>query len=337
MTLPVRFPNLAGLSELPWFGLEDGSLKLTDRSIGPVIDAHTHVALAYVRPQSVDMERRSEVQHYLPSCCPIDLDVYANRNFREADLARMKRDLTWMSVTSRGMRATHTSANLMAEMDDIGVTHSVLLPIDFPLLSDNAGVALREAPRSNDKLLAFGSVHPWTSKVGDVLDGQVRRGARGIKLHPNIQSFRPDAKSAMHLYGLAAEQRIPVILHCGPVGIEPALGRYLTQVRHYERPIQENPHTTFILAHAGALQLDQALALQQKYKNVYLETSSQSISGVKKLIENGDPSRIVHGSDWPFYPQGMALARTLIATEGHPEIRSRVLYRNAASLLGIEA
>ena len=43
----------------------------------------------------------------------------------------------------------------------------LLLPIDFPVLSDNAGVALKEAPRSNDKLLAFGSVHPWTSKVGD--------------------------------------------------------------------------------------------------------------------------------------------------------------------------
>jgi uncharacterized protein len=336
VSLDVQFENLLALSRLPWFGVKDGRLSLTDASIGPVIDAHTHVALAYVRPMSVDLDRRSEVQHYLPSCCRINLDVYANKNFRPDDLAAMKRDLTLMSVTGRGMRATHTSANLVAEMSDLGIAHSVLLPIDFPFLSDNASVALREGPRSKDRLIPFGSVHPLTPKVGDVLDGQVKRGARGIKMHPNIQSFRPDARSAMRVYSLAAEQHVPIILHCGPVGIEPALGRYFTQVRHYEKPIRENPHTTFILAHAGALQVDEALELQRRYTNVVLETSCQSVSAVKRLVEQGDPSRIVHGSDWPFYHQGMALARTLIATEGHPEIRRKVLYENIERLLGLE-
>lgn len=337
MTLEVRFPNLAGLSVLPWFGLGDeGRLLVIDRSLGPIVDVHTHIALAYVRPMSVDLDRRSEVQHYLPSCCPVDLDVYANKNFRPEDLKKLTRDLTLMSLTSRGMRATHTTANLVAEMDDLHISHSVLLPIDLPAISDNAGTALREAPKTRGKIISFGSVHPFTRNPAAQVEDQVRRGALGFKLHPNVQSFRPDARRAGIIYRTCGELGVPVLWHCGPVGIEPALGRYLSQVRHYEAPIRENPRTQFILGHAGALQLDQAIALQVKYPNVYLETSSQSVTGIRKIVERADPNRIMNGSDWPFYHQGMAVAKALIATEGLPDIRHKLLWANAAKLLRLE-
>jgi predicted TIM-barrel fold metal-dependent hydrolase len=333
----LRFPNLAGLASLPWFALGDeGRLVLRDRSLGPIVDVHTHIALAYLRPMSVDLDRRCDVEHYLPSCCPIDLDVYGNRNFRPEDLTRMKRDLTLMSVTGRGMRATHTTANLVGEMNDLRVTHSVLLPIDLPAISDNAGTALREAPKTGGKIVPFGSVHPFSRDPAALVESQWRRGARGIKLHPNVQSFRPDAKRAGIVYRTCGELGIPVLWHCGPVGIEPALGRYLTQVRHYEAPIRENPRTTFILGHAGALQLDEAIALQVRYPNVVLETSSQSVSGVRKIVERADPDRVLHGSDWPFYHQGMAIAKLLCATEGRADVRHKVLWANAARLLRLE-
>ncbi len=332
----TRFPNLAGLSALPWFGLGDeGRLVLTDASIGPIVDVHTHIALAYVRPMSVDLAKRSEVQHYLPSCCPIDLDVYANRNFRPQDLKNLTRDLTLMSMTGRGMRATHTTANLVGEMGDVRITHSVLLPIDLPLISDNAGTALREAPKTRGKIISFGSVHPFSRDPAALVEAQFRAGAKGIKLHPNVQSFRPDARRAGLIYRTCGELGIPVLWHCGPVGIEPALGRYLTQVRHYEAPIRENPNTTFILGHAGALQLDLAIALQVRYKNVYLETSSQPVSGIARIVERADPDRVLNGSDWPFYHQGTAVAKLLIATEGRRDVRHKILWANAAKLLGL--
>lgn len=332
----LRFENLADLAALPWFARTERGVELTDRSIGPILDVHTHVALAYIIPMSVDLHAKSDVQHYLPSCCALDLDVYANKNFRDEDIHNLKRDLTLMSLTSRGMRATHTVTNLCDEMADLGVTHSVLLPIDLPLISDNAGVALREAPLTRDRLLAFGSVHPYALDPAGKVEDQVRRGARGFKLHPNVQSFRPDAERASLIYHACGELGVPVLWHCGPVGIEPALGRYLTQVRHYEKPIQKHPRTTFILGHAGALQIDEAIALQTKYPNVYLETSCQSVSGIKRIIEKADPDRVLNGSDWPFYALGFSLAKMLVATEGADEIRSKFLFKNAARLLRID-
>src|SRR5690606_29579337 len=78
--LPTRFASLLDLARLPWFARsEEGRLVLRDRSVGPIADLHTHLAMAYVRPPSVDLHAlHPETQHYLPACCAVDLDVYAN-------------------------------------------------------------------------------------------------------------------------------------------------------------------------------------------------------------------------------------------------------------------
>ncbi len=127
-----------------------------------------------------------------------------------------------------------------------------------------------------------------------------------------------------------------VLWHCGPVGIEAHLPRYLSQVRFYERPIAENPLTTFVLGHSGALQFEQALELQRRYPNVWLETSSQSLSNVRRMVLEADPDRVVHGSDWPFYHPAISVSKILIATEGKKDIRHKILWRNAARLLGLD-
>jgi uncharacterized protein len=336
--IPTRFKSLADLAQLPWFGTSDEHrLVMNDRAIGPIADLHTHLALAYVRPVSVDLHKlHPETQHYLPSCCAIDLDVYANSNMSKDVVKDLTRDLTLRSVGPRGMRATHTVPNLTREMDEMGIRASVLLPIDFPFLSNNAEVALNAAAETSSKLLSFGSVHPFHSDREGRLDAQYAKGARGIKMHPSVQLVRPDAKRARELYKFCGERDMVVFWHCGPAGIEPKLGQYLNQVRFYEQPIAENPRTTFVLGHAGARQFDQALALQKKYPNVWLETSSQSLSNVRRLVAESDTDRVVHGSDWPFYHPAISVAKVLIATEGRKDIRHKILWENAARLLHID-
>jgi predicted TIM-barrel fold metal-dependent hydrolase len=172
--------------------------------------------------------------------------------------------------------------------------------------------------------------------VRDKLDAQVARGARGIKMHPAVQCVRPDDARAIRLYSMCGERNLTVLWHCGPVGIEPRLGRYLSQVRFYEKPIAENPKTRFILGHAGALQMEDALWLVKKYSNVYVETSSQSLSNVKRMVDTVDADRILYGTDWPFYHQSIALAKVLMATEGRRDVRHKILWSNAARILGLE-
>jgi predicted TIM-barrel fold metal-dependent hydrolase len=328
--------GVRALAQFPWFGEADGKLVLTDRSIGPVLDMHTHFALGFLKPLQVDLlEEHAYTEHYLPKANPLDLEVYVNANFSERQLSEMRKDLTLRSAGPNGMRRTHTAPNLLREMKEMGITRSVSLPIDYPFLSANTAETLL-ACAGHEGLIPFGSVHPASFKVKEKVEGVVHRGALGFKMHPTVQMVRPDAPGTKALYRAAGDAGVPVLWHCGPVNIEPPLGRWLSQVRWYERPIAENPRTTFVLGHAGARQPELALALQRKYPNVLLELSSQGLPWVKRFVEEADPDRIVFGSDWPFYHQGIALAKVLIATEGKPEVRHRILWKNAARMLRIE-
>jgi len=337
MTHPTRFSSHYQLAELPWFEVADGRLRLRDPSVGPMIDVHTHLALSFGRSTpTVDLEREHpRTEHYLALERPLDLDVYINKNFSEDDLRRLSKDLSIDSLRDRGMRRTHTAPNLAREMDELGVVTSILLPIDFPVLSDNAGAWLATAARTQG-LLSMGSVHPYTRDVRGKLERQKAAGARGVKVHPAVQMIKPDARRPMELYRHCGELGLPVFFHCGPVDIETRLGRYLSQVRHYQAAVRDNPGTTFVLGHSGALQMEQGLALAQAHDNVWLELASQSVGNIRRILREGPTDRVMSGSDWPFYHQATAMAKVLIATDGDPALRRKVMWQNAATLFGLD-
>lgn len=333
------FSDTLALARLPYFELrDDETLALADPSLGPIADVHTHLALSYGPAAKVDLWRRhARTEHYLPVRSQLDLDVYANQNFTPAQLTQMKRDLTIGSFTPGGMRRTHTAPNLIGEMTDLGIAVSVLLPIDYPVLSRNAETYLAVAQRSEQRLVSFGSVHPFARHPEERLARQKQAGALGIKVHPAVQAFPPDHPRCLRLYRTCGSLSLPVLWHCGPVGIEPRLGRHFSQLKHYWRAVHEHPDTVFILGHSGALQWPMALELAQRYPNVYLEVASQSLHVVKRLVDDAPRDRLMLGSDWPFYHQSMAIAKVLLATEGRPDLRRRVLWDNAAELLGLSA
>jgi len=331
---PTRVEGMRDLARLPWFDVVDGMLR-RDPATGPAVDVHTHLALAYAATGRVNLARRTaRVEHYLPADGAVDVDVYANRNFRPRELARMRRDLSLRSVTGGGMRATHTLGNLAREMEALAIVASVLLPIDLPVLSDNAGRYLR-ASAADPRFVAFGSVHPYAPSPLRRLARQQARGARGLKIHPAIQHVPPDDPRVLRLCRACGERGLPVLFHCGPTGIGPRSGERLCAVRYYRKPIQALPETTFILGHSGALECDAAIELARAFPNVILEISCQSLTNVRKIVTRVAPDRVLYGTDWPFYPQALALAKVLIATDGDPALRRSVLYENAARLLDL--
>jgi uncharacterized protein len=334
-SFPTHYTKLNDLAQLPWFGLKEDRLVVEDDSVGPIIDMHTHLALSFLAPPRVDLTRATgPTAHYLDIAAPFDLDRYANKNFTKADLRAIRKDMTINVLTAGGMRATHTTDNLKREMKELAIKHSVLLPIDFPRLSRNAESYL-EASVDDPALISFGSVHPYASNVRAKLAAQKRAGIRGLKLHPMAQMVAPDNVRCLRLCRHCNDLGVPILFHCGPVGIEPKSGKRRCQVYRYEKVIAENPDLPVILGHSGALQMEEALSLSLRYSNVWLELSSQGLPGIRKLIDKTDPERLLYGSDWPFYHQALPLAKILIATEGDPGLRSKILWKNAARLLSL--
>ncbi len=332
-TTTRQFANLLDLARLPYFEVKEGRLVLADASLGPVVDCHTHLALAYgPRPPNVDLLRETpNVELYLRGDKPIDFDVYMNKNFAPHDLHAIERDMTKDSFGAGGMRATHTLPNLIRHMRDVGVTQSLLLPIDFPFWSKNSERWLA-LTAGKGEIVCFGSVHPYQLGMRRRVKKLADMGARGLKFHPAVMLVGPDEKRAMKLYRYCAEYKLPVLFHCGPVDIETRLGRRKCQVRRYEKAIAENPDVDFVLGHAGALQYEEAIGFAKKYPNVYYEIASQSLPAVERLVGELPEGRLMMGSDWPFYHPAIGIAKMLLATESAPKARRAVLYDNAARL-----
>jgi predicted TIM-barrel fold metal-dependent hydrolase len=337
---PTRFESTLDLARLPWFEVRGGS-RLAVRQdardeVGPVIDMHTHLALGYLRRLRIDLHAETPaVAYYLPLSLPVDLDLYSNRNLDAAAMFAMKADVSVLGLTGQGMRTTHTAPNLVRDLRALGIRHAVVLPFDLPFGARNAE-ALLDAARRYPELLPFGSVHPFDRDAERRLVDQRATGAQGIKLHPNGQFIAPDHPRTVTLCGRCGAHGLPVLFHCGPVGIEPAAARRRCQVSRYERTVAENPETTFVLGHSGALQYEEAIRFAERYPNTFFELSCLGLPALRQVLDTVPTDRVLYGTDWPFYHQGLTLARVLIATEGDRALRRAVLHDNAAKLMGLD-
>jgi len=330
------FKNYNDLSRLPYFTIKDDRLTVDDdANIGPIIDIHTHLALAYVLPMQINLfQFHGRTEHILPDYTQINLIKYANKDYTPELLKRMRKIVAKQIFSKEGAHKTHNVSHLTREMDDLGIRNVVILPVDFPIISNNAKIYAKAA-KVEKRLIPFGSVHPFSWFMEKKLDKQIEMGIKGVKLHPMGQSIRPDHRLALKLYRLCGERDIIVLWHCGPVGIEGKRGRYRCQVRWYLPAVAGNLKTTFILGHSGALQMEEALKISKKYPNTYLDLACQSLPNIRKIIKEADSNRILFGSDWPWYHEALTLAKVLIATEGKEEIRRKILYDNAKDLLGL--
>jgi uncharacterized protein len=188
--------------------------------------------------------------------------------------------------------------------------------------------AIERSP-ARDRFVPFASVHPRDAGWREQLRVFAARGAGGVKLHPEMQRFAPDDREAMAIYGECERLGLPVIFHAGRSGIEPEAVRPYALIRHYVPAIEAHPHVQFVLGHAGARDVADAITAAQRFPNVWLEVAGQGATQLAAIVDTVGPERVLFGSDWPFYPLAATLAKVLLVTEGRPAARSAILRDNA--------
>ena len=345
---PLRFQGYRGLAELPYFELApDGALRLTVE-MPPPFDFHTHLGIALLLAPAIDLARRTPRTQYYLDCdasepgCPLDLDVYQNANFSEAAHAALQREMRDQLLPWGGAAAsTHTLANLLAELDAMGGARAAVLGMAIGLpfndrLTETWMDAIERSP-ARDRFVPFASVHPRDPGWRSALRGFAARGARGLKLHPEMQRFAPDDPQAMEIYGECETLGLPVIFHAGRSGIEPESLRPYALIRHYVPAIAAHPRVQFVLGHAGARDVADAIAAAQQHPNVWLEIACQGATQLSEILTTVGPERLLFGSDWPFYPLAPTLAKVLLVTERDPSARTAILSGNAERVLTMAA
>jgi uncharacterized protein len=153
------------------------------------------------------------------------------------------------------------------------------------------------------------------------------RGARGIKLHPRSQSFLLNDERLEPIFALAAERRVPILIHGGR-GLPPIAD-------HLARLVDRHPEAQLIIAHGGIADLAALAGAFATHPGVFFDTSIWSAVDVLDLYCRVSPEQLLHASDFPYgqLPQHLLLDLRIARLAGYSEDELRgILGRNAARI-----
>jgi predicted TIM-barrel fold metal-dependent hydrolase len=128
-------------------------------------------------------------------------------------------------------------------------------------------------------------------------------GARGIKLHPRAQRFLLDDERLAPVFALAAERRVPILIHGGR-GLPPIADSLLRLVDAY-------PEAQLIIAHAGIADLAGLAAHFAGKPGVFFDTSVWSAIDLLSFFRLVPPEQVLYASDYPYGRQPGSLLLTI--------------------------
>jgi predicted TIM-barrel fold metal-dependent hydrolase len=161
---------------------------------------------------------------------------------------------------------------------------------------------LAYAERSGGKLIPFVRLDLGEQPI-DEATRCLDLGARGIKLHPRAQRFLLNDERLAPVFALAAQRRVPILIHGGR-GLPPIASELAALVDRY-------PEAQLIIAHGGIADLP---ALAERFAGkagVFFDTSVWSPIDLLSVFRVFSPEQIVYASDFPYGQQPSSLLITL--------------------------
>jgi len=328
------FSSTKELSRLPYFSLDkDGEIHLKEGILNhKVIDFHTHLGWNFTLGKKIDLWKKMKINYSYPGEGKIDLNRHGALDFGKT-LNNKEKEIFKGVINLKQYSFTYTIPNIFDEMNRLQVERSVILAVKIPLMAnntDNVLNSIKENPEAVKRLKVFASLNPRSLNKKGRLADWVGRGACGIKLHPLFNFFKPNSKSVYKIYELAQEFNLPIIFHTGLSPAAPEYLRRFVKIDDYLCAVRDFPKVRFILGHGGGYSdWTEAIEIAKKYENVYLETSGQPPKVISEFVKKIDINKILYGSDWPFYPMAISIAKTLLATESDKQVRKKIFYSNA--------
>ena len=228
--------------------------------------------------------------------------------------------------------AMATVDGLKEAMREFDIARSVILPVE----PYGTTVELLSLIKDQNSLVPFASVDPHDPGRIDKLTRYMKAGCRGLKLHPIIQKFEPTCRECFEILEEYSQYELPVIFHCGRHSyyLRPTGAEENADPRNYVKLFSAFPGMRFILAHSGMFQCLTTIDIAERFENVYLETSFQPTDILHRAIKKVGADRVVYGSDWPFGGPSFMVPIVLELTDGNPDLRERLLWKNAERLIG---
>jgi predicted TIM-barrel fold metal-dependent hydrolase len=204
---------------------------------------------------------------------------------------------------------TLTPAELMDTMREHGVERAFTFPLNDPERHPSYRVpndrVLEWAAASEGMLVPFCRLDLTEGPIEEA-ERALDAGARGIKLHPRAQAFDFGERALNPVFRIAAERRVPILIHAGR-----GLPAIADDLRHL---VERHPDAQLILAHAAIADLEHIARTLLDHPNVVYDTSVWSTTDLRTLLASASPEQIVFASDLPYgMPATAAFALTLVA------------------------
>jgi predicted TIM-barrel fold metal-dependent hydrolase len=144
-------------------------------------------------------------------------------------------------------------------------------------------------------------------------------GARGIKLHPRAQGFLLNDRRLAPVFELAADRRVPILIHGGR-GLPPIAD-------HLARLVERYPGAQLIIAHAGIADLAGLAGHFAGVAGVFFDASVWSAIDLLALLRQVSPEQVLYASDYPYgqQPTSLLMAIRTAKHAGLDEERLRLL------------
>ena len=161
---------------------------------------------------------------------------------------------------------------------------------------------LEFAERSQGRMIPFVRLDLAEDPIGEATR-MLDRGARGIKLHPRAQKFMLDDERLAPVFAIAAERRVPILIHGGR-GLPPIADNLARLVDKY-------PDAQLIIAHAGIADLSGLAGHFAGKAGVFFDTSVWSPIDLLSFFHLVPPEQVVYASDYPYGMQPQSLLISL--------------------------
>jgi predicted TIM-barrel fold metal-dependent hydrolase len=186
--------------------------------------------------------------------------------------------------------------------DRYGISHAFMFCMDetdrHPAFRAANDRTLAFAERSNGRLIPFVRLDLSEEPIEEATRA-LDAGARGIKLHPRAQRFLLNDERLAPVFALAAERRVPILIHGGR-GLPPIADNLARLVEAY-------PDAQLIIAHAGIADLAKLAGHFGGKAGVFFDTSVWSPIDLLSLYHLVSPEQIVCASDYPYGQQPSSL------------------------------
>jgi len=164
-------------------------------------------------------------------------------------------------------------------------------------------------------------------------------GMHGAAVDPYLaQIYAHDAKY-YPIYAKCCELDIPIVFTTGPATLVPNAIIDHVAPRYIDVVARDFPELKIVISHGGYPWVNEAISVAERNRNVYIDLSEYEFSPMAEAYVQAAntmiPDKILYASAHPFVDFREALKK-YEKLPLKPEVRQKIMYDNAAKLLGLK-